>query len=171
MVIVSSLDGRLTRGEETDFYKWASAEDQQFFKKLVASHNLIVMGGKTYQAAKDRIKLQASKLRLILTRSPKKYSGEQVTGQLEFTAQAPSALVKQLEKRGYKTMLLVGGQINTLFLKAGLVDNIYWTLEPLILGAGRTLVPDQILGTKLQLKETRQLNSQGTLLLKYKVVK
>ena len=171
MAIVSSLDGRLTRGDDPDFHKWTSIEDKREFEALIAKHNLIVMGGKTYEAARKRIRIRPGKLRVVLTRDPSEHAAEEVEGQLEFTNLSPAKLIKQLERRGYKNMLLVGGQVNTLFLEAGLVDEIYWTLEPLILGEGRLLVPEKLLGTHLRLQSSEKLNSQGTLLLRYEVVK
>ena len=170
MAIVASLDGRLTRGVEPNIYNWTSVEDQASFSALIAKHKLIVMGRQTYEAARQRIKLTPDKLRLILTRNPRQYAAKQVAGQLEFTAESPLALIKRLEGAGYRSLLLVGGQINTLFLEAGLVDEIYWTVEPLIFGAGQKLVADQLLDTKLKLVSSKRLNQRGTLLLYYKVI-
>ena len=65
--------------------------------------------------------------------------------------------------------LLGGGEINGLFLSAGVVDELWVTLEPCLLGAGQPLVAGQV-RVALQLKETRPLG-RDVLLMKYAVVR
>lgn len=166
--MVSSLDGKITKGDSSNIYEWTSPEDQNYFADLIKSNNLIVMGSATFDAVKP--KPQKNKLRIVLTRSPQKYSEFAVSGQLEFTSETPPELVNRLDKQ-YQHMLLVGGgKINTLFFKAGLVDELWLTLEPKILGKGKNIISENDLDIRLQLVESKNLNDQGTLLLKYKVL-
>lgn len=171
MVAVSSLNGKLTKGEETDIYKWTSKEDAKTFFSLIDKHNLIVMGGKTYEAARRIIKLKKDKLRIVLTRNPKDYRNDEVRGSLEFTSESPGELIERFEKRRYTSMLVVGGaEINTTFLKNSLIDELYLTIEPLIFGTGKNLILDEEFETNLKLLSMKKLNKIGTLLLKYSVV-
>src|SRR5688572_20802768 len=101
LVAVTSVDGKLTRGDQSDIYSWTSVEDQQHFSQMIRDHSLIIMGRKTYEAAQGKIKLQAGKLRVVMTHHPEMYVEEAVPGQLEFTSSQPSELVSQLEERGY----------------------------------------------------------------------
>ena len=136
MVAVSTLNGKTTKGEESHIYSWTSKEDARFFFGLKEKNNLIVMSSKTYEAAKKLMKHKEGRLRIVLTRNPKKYVKDTIENMLEFSSKNPSELVEEMEKRGYKRMLLVGGStINALFLKSKLVDEIYLTLEPKILGS------------------------------------
>ena len=48
MVAVVSANGKLTRGNDPDIYKWTSKEDQNFFFSLISKSKLIVMGSGTY---------------------------------------------------------------------------------------------------------------------------
>lgn len=172
MVAVSSLNGKLTKNEETDIYKWASKEDAKLFFSLIKRHNLIVMGRETYEAARPIIKLSPKKLRIVLTRNPERFKRLEVKGQLEFTNESPTQLIKRMETKGYKTMLLVGGSvISSLFFKENKIDEVWITLEPYIFGRGKNMVEEIDLDIPLKLISFTELNKKGTLLLKYSVVK
>lgn len=168
MVMVSSVNGRITKGNNLDVYSWSSKEDKNFFLPLVKKHNLIVMGSKTYEAVRKNLDLSQNKLRVVLTKNPKKYSAQAVAGKLEFSHESPKQLVKRLSRQGRHEMLLLGGGIiNALFLKAKLVDELQLVVEPLIFGAGQLLVAEAPFTSKLKLATIKRLNPQGTLLLKY----
>jgi riboflavin biosynthesis pyrimidine reductase len=72
---------------------------------------------------------------------------------------------------GYHNMLLVGGsEIFRLFLEYQLVNYLFVTMEPFIFGQGTPMIQlGDALNTPLHLEEVSQLNTQGTLLLKYRV--
>jgi len=80
MVAVSSLNGKLTKGKDPNIYSWTSKEDSKLFFSLIEKNNLIVMGGKTYEAARKIIKHKKNKLRIVLTRNPEKYFKETIKG-------------------------------------------------------------------------------------------
>lgn len=172
MMAVSSVNGKTTRDADPNIYKWTSDEDRRLFFSLIEVNNLIVMGSKTYEAARHVIKLKKDKLRIVLTRNPKKYLDKIVKGSLEFSSETPEALVERLEKKGYSKMLLVGGaEINTLFLKSKLVDELHLTIEPFIFSKGRELVVGDKFDISLRLINLVRLNKKGTLHLTYKVSK
>jgi dihydrofolate reductase len=170
--MLSSADGKTTKGNEANIYSWTSAEDQKYFFSLIKKNNLIIMGRETYNASKPVIKLEKGKLRIVLTRNSKKYFNETVNGQLEFSNENPEELMERLSNIGYKKALLVGGSIiNGLFLKTNLVDELHLTIEPKIFGKGKNITEGQLLNKSLQLMSVKKLNKVGTLLLKYKVNK
>jgi dihydrofolate reductase len=171
MVAVISSNGKLTRGEDPDIYKWTSREDQDFFFSFIKRSSLIVMGSGTYNSIKSKLKTQKSKLRIVLTRRPDVYKSEQIRGQLEFSSEKPPALVRRLSKT-YKQMLLVGGSaVYSSFMKENLVDEIYLTIEPLVFGSGKDLFEKGSFESSFNLVSFKKLNKQGTLLLKYKIRK
>lgn len=170
MMMLASVDGKTTQGENQNVYSWSSKADQKCFFSEIKRNNLIVMGRETYEASKPVIKLEKGKLRIVMTRNPKKYLKETVRGQLEFSKEDPKKLIKQMMLLGYKKMLLVGGAtINGLFLKQNLVNEISLTIEPQLFGKGKDIVVGQLLNTKLHLLSVKKINSVGTLLIKYKV--
>ena len=171
MVMLMTVDGKTTQGDNENIYTWTSLEDQKHFFSLIKKNNLIVMGRKTFEASRPVIKLEKGKLRIVLTHHPEKYSKESVKGQLEFSNETPEKLVKRMEGFGYKKILLVGGAtINGLFLKENLVDELYLTIEPKIFGSGKNIVEGQLLDRFLQLINVKKLNKKGTLLLRYKII-
>jgi len=171
MVMLMTVDGKTTQGDNENIYTWTSPEDQKHFFSLIKKNNLIVMGRKTFEASRPVIRLEKGKLRIVLTHHPKKYSKESVTGQLEFSNENPEKLIKRMEGLGYKKILLVGGAtINGLFLKENLVDELYLTIEPKIFGSGKNIIEGQLLDKFLQLINVKKLNKKGTLLLRYKII-
>lgn len=172
LAMVSSINGKITKDTNSNIYTWTSYEDKKLFFLTLEKHNLIVMGAKTYEAARKIIKLKTNQLRIVLTRNPKKYNADKVLGSLEFSSEAPYELIKRLEKEGHSKMLLVGGgEISWLFLKDHLVDELHLTIEPFIFGKGKNLVAEEDLEVRLKLLDIKKLNAKGTLHLRYRVEK
>ncbi len=170
LAAVMSVDGKMTKWGDPNVRLWSSKEDQGHLSALVRKHQVIVMGRKTYLAVRANISMPNDKLRLIMTRSPEAYRSTEVPGMLEYTDASPEALLRTLERRGYADVLLAGGaEINSLFLQAGCVDEIWLTLEPRLFGTGHGLTAAEELDVHLELISTERLNEGGTLLLKYRV--
>lgn len=169
LVMVSTIDGKITKWDSEAVWQWTSKEDKTYFKKLITKHNLIVMGRKTFEAAKP--KPEKGKLRIIMTQNPHTYALLAAAGQLEFTDEEPRELIARLESQGFTQMLLVGGAaVNTQFLKEELVDELWLTIEPRIFGSGKALTLPVNLDISLKLISMEKLNNQGTLLLKYLII-
>lgn len=169
MADVISADGKLTRGNQPGTRQWASAEDSSFFRQLIEDVGVILMGRKTYEVVRQRPR--PDRLYIVLTNHPEDFAEQAVAGSLEFMNATPKQVAEQLEKRGVQRLLIVAGSvINGAFFEAGLVDELYLTIEPLIFGAGRPLVEaTRTLDVRLQLQSCRQLNEGGTQLLHYAV--
>jgi dihydrofolate reductase len=161
-----SIDGKITKGEDHRIRSWASSEDVAFFEGMIASHDLLVMGRKTYQAI--RVKTDEAKRYVVMTHTPELFASHTIEGQLEFSGEDPRALTRRMENAGYTKLLLTGGgHVYTSFLEAGLVDELYITIEPYIFGEGTDLLARRTLNIKLTLENVRRLNDTGTVLLHY----
>lgn len=170
LIAVTSLNGKITAGENTRVHDWASKEDQRYFTALKEKSRLIIMGRKTFDAGREHMTLSPKLLRVVLTKNPGAYKKFEVPKQLEFTDESPETVLKRLEKIGQKKALLVGGaEINTAFLKQNLVNELWLTVEPLIIGQGKNLFSETELHKKILLRNVKKLNKNGTLLLKYKI--
>ena len=170
MIMTMSLNGKTTRGENPEDTSWKSKEDQEFFYRLHRKNPLIVMGRKTYESVKKHMVFRKGQLRIVMTHHPESYIQESVPHILEFTDESPKHLAERMYTNGYKTMLLVGGgTTNTAFLKAGLVNEAYITIEPVLFGKGKPLVGEDVPLLNLTLIQIRRLNLKGTLLLHYSV--
>ena len=170
LAFVSTINGKITQADNPDVTQWTSAEDQAHFKGLVKSHQVIITGRKTYQAAKPTLKLDSNKLRLVLTSNPKKYKQDAVPGQLEFTNSTPKKIIDNLKSSGYKKVLLASGSnLSTQFLNDQLVDEFQLTIEPKLFNSGTPIFSRLNKSIKLKLLKHKLLNSKGTLLLHYRV--
>lgn len=164
---VMSADGRITKGGIGQAHVWSSKEDSAFFNELIAEHDVLVMGRRTYEVVKP--KPTPDKLRLVLTTQPERFSERVVPNSLEFMHATPKQIVQELESRGHKQALLVGGApVHADFLREGFVDELYLTIEPLLFGEGLPFIQGA-LDISMNLLEVRQLNEQGTLLLHYEI--
>ncbi len=170
--MVTSLDGRSTqKGHGTNIHYWTSPEDQKHFQNVVENAKLLIMGSTTYDAAKSSMQHKEGRLRVIVTRDPSKYESEKIPGQLEFSNENATDLIKRLEREGFGEGYLVGGaHTNTEFFKQNLVTEVWQSLEPKILGVGNGLVGDEEITVSLRLLSSEKLNENGTLLLKYLVL-
>ena len=169
--MVMSADGKTTKWGGPKTHEWTSKEDHAHFLSLLAKSSAIIMGRKTFDAVKSEIKLSPERLRIVLTNRPNEYESVSVGGQLEFTNDTPQEILKKLKDRGYAQVLLAGGeQINALFFKAKLIDEVWLTIEPFIFGCGHNFVAEAKLNITMQLKSVDKLNEQGTIVLKYQVV-
>lgn len=170
LLAAASLNGKITSGTDPNIYSWTSLEDQKIFFEKIKKAKLIIMGAKTYEHAKHLMKHKKGRIRVVLTRTPKKYRAEKVAGMLEFTDNTPCVILKRFENKEIKEALLVGGsEINSLFFEQNLIDEIHLTIEPLVFGSGKNLFEKTDYHAKLQLVSSQKLNNQGTLRLIYKV--
>jgi len=172
LIAAQSLDGRITRQDQpgSDF---VSPEDRRWFTSCLRGFDGLVMGRATYDHARASIRAgllrRPARRRLVLTRQPQAYVADEVHGQLEFTAEAPAEVLARLQATGCRTCaVLGGGEINGLFLSAGLVQEIWVTIEPRIFGAGRPLVAGGG-ESSLELREVTKLGT-SVVLLKYAVL-
>ncbi len=170
LIFVSSLDGKITRWGNPMIRSWSSKSDQEHFDAIWKDTRVIIMGSGTYNP--DPVKPVSRHLFVILTRHPERYKSREIPGQLEFTDDSPLLLMERFQKANEDKLLIVGGaQIAALFLKAQLIDELWLTIEPRIFGIGASFVNDEKLNIELKLLSCEQANEQGTLILKYKVIK
>ncbi len=170
MIDVISINGKITQGDSPNVHEWTSPEDTAQFKQIIAEHDVIVMGRKTYDAVRPQPTVDT--LRVVLTRYPEQFASESSPGALEFMNTTPTDLVNRLTSDGHTNLLLVGGsEINSAFLEHGLVDELILTVEPWLFGSGINLLSESSQGIACKLLSVSQLNEHGTLLLRYSVVK
>jgi len=158
IIAALSADGYIAHNahELTD---WTSKEDKKLFVELTKRAGVMVMGRSTF----DTIG------RALPGRKTVVYSSRPVEAEgVEVTQEPPQQLLARLSAEGYGEVAIVGGRsIYNQFLEAGVVDELYLTIEPLVLGSGVNLatIPKTM---QLKLKELRKLNDD-TVLVRYKV--
>lgn len=140
-----------------------SKESSESLDKLAQETQCVIYGRKSYDAEPIE-----GVLNVVLTHNETLKSDKK---EFVFMSGEPAEVLSRLEKDGYQSVLLVGGaQTNKEFIEAGLVDEIYLDVEPVILGDGIPLFAPSDFEYKLELLETKDLSPQ-TIQLHYKVIK
>lgn len=169
LIAAQSIDGFLAKHDipGTDF---TSTADKAWFPVCLRDFDTCVMGSETWRMARAGILAApcSGRRRIVMTRDPAKFAGDAQPGRIEFTSEPAIELVTRLAREGAKhCALLGGGVINGLFLAAGVVDELWITVEPLLFGEGRPIAEAR-LDVALTLAEVVRL-APDTLLLKYRV--
>ena len=156
IIAALTADGFIAKNSEHMSISWTSKEDKEFFKEKTKKAGVVIMGENTYNTIGKPL---SDRLNIVYSRD-KQYEG------VETTQKDPKDLIEDLKNRGYKEIAICGGStIYTMFMEAGLVDKLYFTVEPIVFGSGMNLFNKEI-DKKLQLVSVKNLSSQ-TILLEY----
>lgn len=163
---VTSLNGYIARPDgSTD---WTSKEDLQLFKKLAHDIGVIIIGKKTYDIITRDVSLLDVSLRIVVTHQALPLTPPSNT---IFTSAPPKEILAIIKKRGFNSVIVAGGgQINSLFLRENLIDELYLTIEPIILVQGIPLLASAKFFSRLELLDIKQINAH-TIRLHYRVIK
>ncbi len=158
LIAAISADGKIAEKADQSSLDWTSKEDTQFFIETTKQAGTVVMGRKTFATINKPLK---GRRLIILTSNP---SQDAPMPGVEFTSEGPAELVRRLADEGVAQLALAGGSsVYGQFLKAGLVTDVYLTIEPILFGAGVPLA--QGFGRiPLKLESIKQLNEQSILL-------
>ena len=158
IITAMTADGFIAKNDH-HLASWTSKEDKKFFVERTKQAGVMIMGSKTFETFGKPLK---DRLNIVYSRD-KTYEG------VETTTKTPVDLLQELESRGYKEVAICGGaSIYSMFLKAGLVDTLYITIEPLLFGSGISIV-NEPLEANLKLVSLRELGG-CTILLEYKLI-
>lgn len=158
LIAAVSANGQIAEKTDQSSLDWTSKEDTKFFIEKTKEAGTVVMGRKTFATINKPLK---GRRVIVLTRDPSK---ETPMPGVEFTHLEPTALVRQLESEGVAELALAGGaSVYGQFLQAGLVTDVYLTIEPILFGGGVPLAQgfDRV---PLKLESVKQLNSQAVVL-------
>lgn len=159
MIAAVSADGFIARRAD-ELADWTSKEDKKLFVELTKRAGVMVMGNTTYRTIGHAL---PDRRMIVYSRSPVNDEG------VEVTSEDPKDLVARLEREGYHELAICGGRsIYDLFLGAGVVDELYLTVEPVLFGEGISLLSTAVDHT-LRLTEHATLN-ENTMLLHYEVI-
>ncbi|MBP7875885.1 dihydrofolate reductase [Candidatus Woesebacteria bacterium] len=168
LIAALSADGFIARHETETSTKWTSKEDAQWFSRKTKEIGVCIMGRTTYETIgrplPQRISYVLSKSGQPITEAPETKLSEE--GSVFVTSSDPAAVLAELERRDVERVAICGGStIYNQFLKLGLVDRLFLTIEPVLFGRGISLSSDQ-LDVRLQLVQLHPL-SEHTIVLEY----
>jgi len=163
IIAAMSADGFIGLDAHHRSLDWRSKADAKFFIERTKEAGVIVMGSTTYNTFKIRRTPPGRRL-IVMSSRPDSVEGDGV----EATNEEPVELIKRLQREGSHEVAISGGAtIYKLFLDNDLVDEVYLTIEPVLLGEGVPLFKGEV-HAKLSLMENRQL-SDDTVLLHYAI--
>jgi len=148
---------------------WSSREHIQGFIAACQKSKAVIMGKTIYeQLAPHYLPLKEEGTTVVLTHeTPAAPANPTVT----FTHQRPEDIVSSLSEKGYQEVVLIGGaKTASEFMHAGLIDEIYFDVEPVLFGNGLPVFDDVAFEHKLALVTAKKLN-ENTLQLHYQVRK
>jgi dihydrofolate reductase len=158
IVVTVSADGFIARNHN-ELADWSSKADKKLFVELTKRAGVMIMGSATYKTIGKAL---PGRRNIVYTHGVIEQDG------IETTSEAPADLLKRLEEEGCTEVSICGGAtVYDLFLRAGLVTDIYLTISPLLFGAGVSFLNDT-LDVALALKESRLLD-ENSILLHYEV--
>lgn len=161
----SSLDGKIAR-DSKDPIDWTSKDDKNHFARETKKAGVILMGKNTFDAIGRPL---PGRLNIVFTSKAKDLKSD--VGKLEFADSSPESVLKDLEFRKFKNCFLIGGsKLNTYFLNQDLIDEIWLTIEGVILGNGIGLFGDTKFVDNLKLLSSSRLGEKSVL-LKYRLKK
>ncbi len=141
LIVATSLDGYIARRRDQVSTAWTSAADRKWFGQISRQAGVLIMGAPTYatigRALPDR--------QIIVMGEAS--DNQDLPGVEEFVVggagvyrshgRTPEQICDLLTAKGLSQVAICGGaRIYQSFLAAGLVDELFVTIEPVFLGDG-----------------------------------
>lgn len=148
---------------------WLSTEYGQGMGAICQKFKAVIMGKTTYNIiAPDYLPLKEEGTTVVLTTDD---SAQSDNPTVVFTKDSATKIKEMLIKKGYTEAVIIGGTMTiSQFIAAGIVDDIYFVIEPVLFGGGLPLLKNSGIELKLNLLEVSKLND-NTVQLHYKIQK
>lgn len=165
LIMVMSADGIVAERTVQNSFEWSSSSDKEQFINRIQDIGTVLMGSNTYRSIGQQ-PYEGVK-HLVLTHQPQQFDSHQ---NLEFLQGSVSEICEHLARNDIKHLALLGGpNINAQFLEEKTVDEIFLTIEPLILGQGINMVEHLTSPIHLELKHMNTMKNSNSSLFHYKV--
>ena len=170
----NSLDNYIAREDGSFDWIMHGEEAMELMKEMWPRFDTMVMGRKTY----DITKQYAPKSKSKKAKNPYGEMSSYVFSRtaepglrdgVEFVSEDPGKFVKKLKKKmGKDIMVFGGGEIGTVLLEAGVIDEIGFNIHPVLLGSGVPLFHKMKKRIDLELLECRPFKN-GCVYVLYRV--
>lgn len=160
--VAVSLDGFIAKPDGnidwlTEDVSAEEVENDNGYKEFLNSVDALVFGGKTYRQMRSFGDwLYPNKKCVIISRT----ETESDLPDVSFTTDSPQQIVESLKNEGCRHLWVMGGgEIHSLFLNTGLVDEMRIFVMPIILGEGIPLFAPPVTDTRWNLLGHRNWRS------------
>ncbi|MBL0715167.1 MAG: dihydrofolate reductase [Desulfosarcina sp.] len=151
--MAQTLDGKIAKDSD-HFPDWTGRADKRLFVEVTKAAGALIMGSKTFDTIGRPL---PGRKNIVMTRNPRRISR---WDNLIYTDLAPQKLLSELEAEGYRQVVIAGGtRINSIFMRAGLIDEMIVTIAPMIFGTGIALFEEGI-AADLTLKDFKRLDEE-----------
>ncbi|SEN16315.1 Dihydrofolate reductase [Chitinophaga rupis] len=163
--IATSANGLISNSRNVP--DWLSPEYGQGMYTMSQKFKAVIMGKTTYNIiAPDHLPLKNEGTTVVLTTNE---SAKPDNPTVKFTKESPVKIKQMLESEGHTEAVIIGGATTiSQFINAGLVDEIYFIIEPVLFDSGLPLLKNVTRELKLNLLQVSKLN-EGTVQLHYQV--
>ena len=164
--VAMSLDGYIAGpNEEID---WIVIDPQIDFEALFERFDIVLMGRKSYEAARrqGRGGAMPGMHAVVFSRTLRQADCPDVT-----ISSDPGDTVRALKASpGKDIWLFGGGSLFRSLLQLGLVDTVQVAVVPVLLGGGVPMLPHRAVKARLRLSNQTTYETTGTVLLEYDVL-
>lgn len=163
--IASAVNGLISNSRNVP--DWLSPEYGQGMYTMSQKFKAVIMGRTTYNIiAPDHLPLKNEGTLVVLTTDE---TAKPDNPMIRFTKESPVEIKQMLESEGHTDAVIIGGTMTiSQFIDAGLVDEIYFIVEPILFGGGLPLLKNVNGELKLNLLQVSKLND-NTVQLHYQV--
>jgi dihydrofolate reductase len=168
LIAAISADGFIAKDSVQPSFEWTSPEDKQFYVNFIKKTKFVIMGSKSFSTF---TKYPKGLTFVIYTSRPEKFVNPKPwVIETIATKAGPKQLLEELADKGCTEVAICGGaSIYTMFMKSGLVNRIYLTMEPVFFGSGVKLFGEKT-DIKVRLSKIHNLSDQ-TKVMEYEVLK
>lgn len=162
-----SLDGFVAK-LNGDSDSWVNPADEARYQAEVKRCGSLIVGRTTYEQYKEDFKAYGKDVMLFVCTTDK---SQQDTANVTFVNGSAEEIIQDISERGYDELVVCGGgEVNGMLAKAGLVDEIVISIQPVVLGEGIPLFGSHKPMLKLELTSINQ-DIEGVVQNHYKVIK
>jgi dihydrofolate reductase len=164
--IATSINGYISNSRNVP--DWLSSQYGQGLFAICREKQAVIMGKKTYDIlAPDNLPLQDSGITVVLTSQTEVQPANPT---VVFANESPAKIVAMVEEKGFSEAVIIGGAATISdFLNAGLVNDLFVIVEPILLGGEcLPLLRDVPADYKMQLVDSTRLGD-STLQLHYQM--
>src|SRR3989338_6143700 len=103
LLVATTVNGKIAH-DHHEVAMWTSKEDKKFFVSETKKWGALIMGRTTYETIGKPL---PGRLNIVMTRTPD--VSKNIPNSLEFTADVPDVIIKNLESRGLQGVVVAGG--------------------------------------------------------------
>lgn len=157
ILVAMTADGFIGQDKTHLATTWTTREDKVLFTRMSKEAGTLVMGENTFLTFGTPLK---DRRLIVYTKQHQKIAAMGV----ETTEETPEALVRRLEMEGVESLAICGGTtIYTMFMKAGLAQELYVNMHAVVFGKGVPLFNEAV-NVDVSLVSAERLGDSNTLM-------